>query len=102
MKVIHGEILTEPAAFDAVVTALKTAGVATQMAEVTSPASTYTKLEGTAASQMVRLLETLEDQDDVQNVYLELRYGRQTAGRNRRLGPANASFLETSGEPNDF
>ena len=32
-------------------------------------ASTYTKLEGTAASQMVRLLETLEDQDDVQNVY---------------------------------
>ena len=63
------EILTEPAAFDAVVTALKTAGVATQMAEVTLLASTYTKLEGTAASQMVRLLETLEDQDDVQNVY---------------------------------
>ena len=61
------EILTEPAAFDAVVTALKTAGVATQMAEVTLLASTYTKLEGTAASQMVRLLETLEDQDDVQN-----------------------------------
>ena len=32
-------------------------------------ASTYTKLEGTAAGQMIRLLETLEDLDDVQNVY---------------------------------
>ena len=32
-------------------------------------ASTYTKLEGAAASQMIRLLEALEDHDDVQNVY---------------------------------
>jgi transcriptional/translational regulatory protein YebC/TACO1 len=32
-------------------------------------ASTYNKLEGTAASQMVRLLEALEDLDDVQNVH---------------------------------
>jgi transcriptional/translational regulatory protein YebC/TACO1 len=29
----------------------------------------YIKLEGPAASQMIRLLEALEDQDDVQNVY---------------------------------
>jgi transcriptional/translational regulatory protein YebC/TACO1 len=39
------------------------------MSEVTMVASTYTKLEGPAANQMVRLLETLEDLDDVQNVY---------------------------------
>jgi transcriptional/translational regulatory protein YebC/TACO1 len=32
-------------------------------------ASTYTKLEGPAANQMLRLLEALEDHDDVQNVY---------------------------------
>ena len=32
-------------------------------------ASTYTKLEGAAANQMVRLLDVLEDLDDVQNVY---------------------------------
>jgi transcriptional/translational regulatory protein YebC/TACO1 len=32
-------------------------------------ASTYTKLEGTVAAQMIRLLEALEDLDDVQNVY---------------------------------
>ena len=32
-------------------------------------ASTYTKLEGTQANQMIRLLEALEDMDDVQHVY---------------------------------
>jgi transcriptional/translational regulatory protein YebC/TACO1 len=39
------------------------------MSEVTMIATTYTKLEGAAASQMIRLLEALEDHDDVQNVY---------------------------------
>jgi transcriptional/translational regulatory protein YebC/TACO1 len=39
------------------------------MSEVTMVASTYTKLEGNAASQMIRLLEALEDCDDTQNVY---------------------------------
>jgi transcriptional/translational regulatory protein YebC/TACO1 len=29
----------------------------------------YIKLEGASANQMIRLLEALEDQDDVQNVY---------------------------------
>jgi transcriptional/translational regulatory protein YebC/TACO1 len=32
-------------------------------------ASMYTKLEGSSANQMIRLLETLEDLDDTQNVY---------------------------------
>jgi YebC/PmpR family DNA-binding regulatory protein len=63
------EIITEPNAFEAVSTAVKDAKIETQMAEITMLASTYTKLEGTAAGQMVRLLEALEDQDDVQNVY---------------------------------
>jgi transcriptional/translational regulatory protein YebC/TACO1 len=39
------------------------------MSEVTMVASTYTKLEGKEAAQMVRLLEALEDFDDTQNVY---------------------------------
>lgn len=63
------EILTEPAAFEAVSAAIKGAGLATTMAEITLIASTYTRLEGSAVGQMVRLLEALEDQDDVQNVY---------------------------------
>jgi YebC/PmpR family DNA-binding regulatory protein len=63
------EIITDPAAYDGVLAAVKAAGIATVMSEVTMVASTYTKLEGTAANQMVRLLEALEDCDDTQNVY---------------------------------
>ena len=39
------------------------------MNEVTMVASTYTKLDGPAVGQMLRLLEALEDFDDTQNVY---------------------------------
>ena len=63
------EIVTDPAAFDAVLQAIRGAKIETQVAEVTMLADTYTHLEGPAAAQMVRLLEALEDQDDVQNVY---------------------------------
>jgi transcriptional/translational regulatory protein YebC/TACO1 len=48
---------------------VKAAGVPTVMNEVTMLASTYNKLEGATAGQMVRLLEALEELDDVQNVY---------------------------------
>ena len=63
------EILTDPGAYDAVLAAVKAAGIATVMSEVTMVASTYTKLEGSTANQMVRLLEVLEELDDTQNVY---------------------------------
>jgi YebC/PmpR family DNA-binding regulatory protein len=63
------EIVTDPAAYEAVSEAVKAAGIATVMSEVTMVASTYTKLEGTAAKQMLRLMEVLEDFDDAQNVY---------------------------------
>jgi YebC/PmpR family DNA-binding regulatory protein len=63
------EILTDPVSYEGVLNAVKAAGISTVMSEVTMVASTYTKLEGTTASQMIRLLETLEDCDDTQNVY---------------------------------
>ena len=63
------EILTDPASFEAVANAVKSAGIETVMSEVTMVASTYTTLEGTTANQMIRLLDALEDLDDVQNVY---------------------------------
>ncbi|HEX3469933.1 MAG TPA: YebC/PmpR family DNA-binding transcriptional regulator [Silvibacterium sp.] len=63
------EIITEPNAWEAVAKAVKDAGVETVMSEVTMVASTYTKLEGAPAAQCIRLLEALEDNDDVQNVY---------------------------------
>ena len=63
------EIITDPASYEAVSTAIKAAKIPTVMSEVTMVASTYTKLEGSPANQMMRLLDALEDLDDVQNVY---------------------------------
>ena len=64
------EITTAPADFDKVKKALEGAGIATEVAEVTMVPQTYVKLEGQKeAAQMLRLMEALEDNDDVQNVY---------------------------------
>src|ERR1700743_1845685 len=63
------EILTRPSAYDAVANAVKAAKVEPSLSEITMIASTYTKLEGSVAAQMIRLLKALEDLDDVQNVY---------------------------------
>ena len=63
------EVITEPASYEAVAAAIKAAGIPTVKSEVTMVASTYTKLEGSAANQMIRLLDALEDFDDTQNVY---------------------------------
>ena len=63
------EITTSPKDFEAVRDAVKAAGITPEMAEVTMVASTYQKLEGAQANAMMRLLETLEDLDDTQNVY---------------------------------
>jgi YebC/PmpR family DNA-binding regulatory protein len=63
------EILTEPNSFEAVSEAVKAAGIPIVASEITMISSTYTKLEGAPANQMVRLIDTLEDLDDTQNVY---------------------------------
>jgi YebC/PmpR family DNA-binding regulatory protein len=63
------EIITDTASYEAVAQAVRDAKIETLMSEITMIASTYTKLEGPAAAQMVRLLEALEDHDDVNNVY---------------------------------
>jgi YebC/PmpR family DNA-binding regulatory protein len=65
----HWEILCDPKDFEAVTDALKAAKIKTESAEVTKIASTYTKLEGAQANAMMRLLETIEDLDDTQNLY---------------------------------
>ena len=63
------EIITEPGSHEAVANAIKAAGIPTVASEITMLASTYTKLDGNHAAQMIRLLEALEELDDVQNVY---------------------------------
>jgi YebC/PmpR family DNA-binding regulatory protein len=63
------EVLTDPHAFEAVVEAIKKAGITPESAEVAMVPQNYIKLEGAAASTMLRLLEALDDQDDVQHVW---------------------------------
>ncbi len=63
------EIVTDPSAFENVLDAIKKAGIETSVAEVSMIPQNYIKLEGQAANTMIRLLEALEDHDDVQHVY---------------------------------
>jgi len=62
------EVLTAPENFDAVLAAVKGAGVEPELAEVEWMPQTYIKLEGQEARQMLKLMEALEDHDDVQKV----------------------------------
>ncbi len=62
------EILTAPENFDGVLTAVKGAGIEPQLAEVEMVPNTYVKLTGNDARQMLKLMEALEDHDDVQKV----------------------------------
>jgi YebC/PmpR family DNA-binding regulatory protein len=62
------EIITSPDNFDTVLSAVKAAGVEPQVAEVTMVPQNYIKLEGQDARQMLKLIEALEDHDDVQKV----------------------------------
>src|SRR6185503_5725122 len=62
------EIITSPAEFESVLSAVKSAGVEPQVAEVEMVAKEYKKLEGAEARQMLKLMEVLEDHDDVQKV----------------------------------
>src|SRR5919199_839314 len=62
------EIITAPDDFDAVLTAVKNAGVEPQVAEIELVPKEYKKLEGAEARQMLKLMEALEDHDDVQKV----------------------------------
>jgi YebC/PmpR family DNA-binding regulatory protein len=63
------EVLTEPSAFEAVLEAVKKAGIEPVSASVAMIPQNYIKLEGQAANTMIRLMEALEEHDDVQNVH---------------------------------
>lgn len=71
MRVEDGiaEIITEPDALESVTEGLKNAGIEFTSASVTMVPQTTVKLEGEEAQKMLRLLNALEDHDDVQEVY---------------------------------
>lgn len=63
------EVLTDPAQFEAVKTALEAAGLVPEVAEVTMRADNTVDLAGEDAVRMQKLLDVLEDLDDVQDVF---------------------------------
>jgi YebC/PmpR family DNA-binding regulatory protein len=63
------DVYTAPEDFIAVRTALEEAGLKPVNSEVAMIPSTTVKLEGKPAEQMLRMMDLLEDHDDVQNVH---------------------------------
>ena len=63
------EVLTAPADFEAVKTALEAAGLKPEIAEVTMRAENTIALTGDDAARMQKLLDVIEDLDDVQDVF---------------------------------
>ena len=63
------EVLTPPMALEAVKNALEAAGLKAEVAEVTMRAENTIELIGTDAERMQKLLDVIEELDDVQDVY---------------------------------
>ena len=63
------EVITPPEAFEAVRDALTKAGIKPASATLGMVPQNYVKLTGAQAQQMIRLVEALEEHDDVQQVF---------------------------------
>jgi YebC/PmpR family DNA-binding regulatory protein len=63
------EILTSPEDFHNVLDAIKAKGIEPVSAEVAMVPQNTIKLEGSAASQMLKLYDALDDHDDVQSIF---------------------------------
>ncbi len=63
------EIFTSPESFDTVKAALEKEGISLGAAEISMVPQNYVKLEGKNAQTMLKLMEALEEHEDVQNVW---------------------------------
>jgi transcriptional/translational regulatory protein YebC/TACO1 len=63
------QVTTPPEAMEKVREALVKANITPASAEVGMVPKNYVKLTGSQAQQMLRMMETMEDHDDVQHVY---------------------------------
>ena len=63
------EITADPSAYDAIEAALGEKGIETASAEITMVPDTTVHLEGKDAEKMQKLIDALDENDDVQNVY---------------------------------
>ena len=65
----HWDVLSAPEAHEAVLGAIHKAGIPTVSAQVAKIPKNLIKLEGKNAAGMLRLVEALEEHEDVQNVF---------------------------------
>jgi YebC/PmpR family DNA-binding regulatory protein len=63
------EVLSDPGAFEAVRDAVKASGVEPASAQVAMLPQNYVKLTGAPANQMIRLMDALDDHEDVKQVW---------------------------------
>jgi YebC/PmpR family DNA-binding regulatory protein len=63
------EVLSAPEAFTAVLEAVKKLGIEPDAAEISMLPQNYLKLEGKQAQQMVKLMDVLDDLEDVRHVW---------------------------------
>lgn len=63
------EVLSSPDAFQGVLDAVKGLGIEPDAAEISMLPQNYVKLEGKPAQQMVKLMEALDEHDDVRHVW---------------------------------
>jgi YebC/PmpR family DNA-binding regulatory protein len=63
------EIYTTPQAFEGVLNALKEKGIEIVSSEISMIPQNYIKVEGKNAQQVIKLMEALDEHDDVQHVY---------------------------------
>jgi YebC/PmpR family DNA-binding regulatory protein len=69
------EVISDPSSHDAVLAAVQGAKLETLSAEVAMVPKNLTPLEGKNAAGMMRMIEALEEHDDVQNVYTNFEGG---------------------------
>ena len=65
----HWAVYSAPEAHEEVLRALQSAGVEPVTAEVSRIPENTVRVEGKQAGSVIRMIEKLEDQDDVQNVF---------------------------------
>jgi transcriptional/translational regulatory protein YebC/TACO1 len=75
------DIITEPAEFEAVKKALEAKSIKPATAEVTMVPKTYVKLTGKSAESMLKLMDALEENEDVSNVYANFDISKEEMDR---------------------
>jgi YebC/PmpR family DNA-binding regulatory protein len=75
----HFEILCDPHIFNDVKMALEKANIPTTLAEITNLPKVPTEVDVEAGLKVMRLMDALDDHDDVQNVYCSVRMSDELA-----------------------